>query len=410
MKNKLPMMLLALLLAVLVWLYDVTVVNPNDALTFSGIPVAFENEDIMRAQDLMVDEGSSPSVTLRISGRRSELKKLSRLNIQVSVDLSQIREAGTHELPYTVRYPANVNSADLSIDNRTPAAVSVAVEHYIRRLVPITTELVGKLGSGTNGESYAVDTGAIEIDPAEVAVTGPAELVESIESAHVVIDQEGITQTTAAECEFTLLDENGDEVDREGLVTDCETLSVTVPVHKLKEVPLVVKTVPGGGAVDDNIHYKLSVNRIKISGESAVIDRISQIELGTLRYAEVTGPVTRSLPVIMPEGVNNVSGITSVDMSVEVSGLKVITMNMSEFEFVNIPEGLTPASDTEAIPLTLRGTPAALSNLEPDDVTVTVDLSGFTQAGTYIVAVTVEVPEGLQIGAIGNTSVTVTLS
>lgn len=410
MKNKLPMMLLALLLAVLVWLYDVTVVNPNDTATVSGIPVTYENDDLMRAQDLMVAEDSNPTVSLRISGRRSELKKLSRLNIQVNVDLSQIHEAGIHELPYTVRYPANVNSADLSIDSRTPAAVSVAVEHYIRRVVPITSELVGKLGSGTNGESFAVDTGSIAITPAEVAVTGPAELVESIESAHVVIDQDGITQTTVQNCDFTLLDANGDEVSREGLVTDCETLSVTVPVHKIKEVPLVVKTVPGGGAVDDNIHYKLSAQRIKISGEPAVIDRISQIELGTLLYAEVTGPVTRSLPVIMPEGVNNVSGITSVDMSVEVTGLKVVTMNVTDFEFVNVPEDLTPNSDTESISLTLRGTPAALSNLEPEDVSVTVDLSGFTQAGTYIVAVTVEVPEGLQIGAIGNNSVTVTLS
>ena len=36
-KNKLPMFLLALGAAILVWLYDVTVVNPNDTSTISGI-------------------------------------------------------------------------------------------------------------------------------------------------------------------------------------------------------------------------------------------------------------------------------------------------------------------------------------------------------------------------------------
>ena len=40
-KNKLPMFLLALGAAILVWLYDVTVVNPNDTSTISGIPVSF---------------------------------------------------------------------------------------------------------------------------------------------------------------------------------------------------------------------------------------------------------------------------------------------------------------------------------------------------------------------------------
>ena len=33
MKRKLPLMLLALVCAVMVWLYDVTFVNPNDTAT-----------------------------------------------------------------------------------------------------------------------------------------------------------------------------------------------------------------------------------------------------------------------------------------------------------------------------------------------------------------------------------------
>ena len=81
-KNKLPMFLLALGAAILVWLYDVTVVNPNDTSTISGIPVSFANEDVIRSQDLMVTGGSSDTVSLRISGRRSELKKLSKNNIE----------------------------------------------------------------------------------------------------------------------------------------------------------------------------------------------------------------------------------------------------------------------------------------------------------------------------------------
>jgi len=143
MKNKFPLMLLALACAVLVWLYDVTVVNPNDSVTFSGVPVVFENEEALRMQGLMVTSGNDITVSLKISGRRSELKKLTRGNIQLGADLSQIGEAGQHELSYTVRYPANVSSGDLQIDNRSPAYVSVMVEHYIRRAVEVRAVFEG---------------------------------------------------------------------------------------------------------------------------------------------------------------------------------------------------------------------------------------------------------------------------
>lgn len=408
--NKLLLMLLALACAVMVWLYDVTVVNPNDSDTFNSIPVTFENEDAMRDQGLMMTEGEDVTVSLRISGRRSELKKLSRTNIMVSVDLSQIKEAGRHELGYMVRYPANVSPGDLSIDTRTPAAVGVTVDHYIRRAVEIRSEFKGASESGVEGETLAIDADAMQISPAEVAVTGPADLVDSIDCAYLVIDRTGITETTVADYDYVLLDKDGSEISRDELVTDCETLSVSIPVQKFKEVPLVLKTQPGGGAEDENISYEMSARSVMISGEPSAVDRISQIELGTLKYAEVTGPITRNYPIILPEGVNNASGITAVDVKVDVTGLNVTTMNISEFEFINVPEDLIAEALSESIPLSLRGTPAALDSLKPEDVKVTVDLSGFTQAGTFIAPVSVEVPEGLQIGAIGSNAVMFKLS
>ena len=74
-----------------------------------------------------------------------------------------------------------------------------------------------------------------------------------------------------------------------------------------------------------------------------------------------------------------------------------------------MPEGLTATAISESLLLTLRGTPEDLAQLEPEDITVTVDLSTFTQAGTYIIPVSVSVSGGLQVGAIGGNSLTITL-
>ena len=409
-KNKLPVFLLALAAAIAVWLYDVIVVNPNDTSTITGIPMTFDNEDAMRAQDLMVTGGSEETVTLRISGRRSELKKLSRNNIEVSVDLSQINVAGTHELPYTVRFPANVSSGDLSIDNRSPATVTVTVEHYIRRAVEVRTVFEGDVSPVADGESLVIDTDGMKITPGEVTVTGPAELVNTIDCAMITIDRAGISETTMAEYSYDLLNADGEPVSRDELVTDVDKFTVSIPVLKYKEVPLSLRTISGGGATDANVAYSLSTESIKISGDPALVDRIHQIELGSLDLATVIGPTTQTFAVTLPEGVNNVSGVAEVEVKAAISGLSVITLTIDDFSLVNVPENLTAESLGESVQLTLRGTPAALNNLDPEDVSVTVDLSSFTQPGTFIVPVTVKLPEGLQVGAIGSNTLTVTLS
>ena len=409
-KNKLPMFLLALGAAILVWLYDVTVVNPNDTSTISGIPVSFANEDVIRSQDLMVTGGSSDTVSLRISGRRSELKKLSKNNIEVTVDLSQITEEGNHDLPYTVQFPANVSSGELSIDNRSPATVSVTVEHYIRRTIEVRTVFEGDVSPGAEGESLVIDTDTMKVTPGEVTVTGPAEQVEAIDCAMITIDRSGISETTVAEYDYELLDASGDPVNRDELVADVEKFTINIPVLKFKEVPLTVRTVDGGGATAANVSYSLSADSIKISGDPSLVDRIHQIELGTLDFASVIGPTTRTYPVSLPEGVNNASGVTEVELTAEVSGLNVINLTIDDFTLINVPENLTAESLGESVQLTLRGTPAALSNLKPEDVAVTVDLSSFTQPGTFIVPVTVKLPDGLQVGPIGSNTLTVTLS
>ena len=379
-KNKLPMFLLALGAAILVWLYDVTVVNPNDTSTISGIPVSFANEDVIRSQDLMVTGGSSDTVSLRISGRRSELKKLSKNNIEVTVDLSQITEEGNHDLPYTVQFPANVSSGELSIDNRSPATVSVTVEHYIRRTIEVRTVFEGDVSPGAEGESLVIDTDTMKVTPGEVTVTGPAEQVEAIDCAMITIDRSGISETTVAEYDYELLDASGDPVNRDELVADVEKFTINIPVLKFKEVPLTVRTVDGGGATAANVSYSLSADSIKISGDPSLVDRIHQIELGTLDFASVIGPTTRTYSVSLPEGVNNASGVTEVELTAEVSGLNVINLTIDDFTLINVPENLTAESLGESVQLTLRGTPAALSNLKPEDVAVTVDLSSFTQA------------------------------
>ena len=407
--KRIPMMILALIASICLWLYVVTVVDPNDTNSYSNIPVTLENVDQMQENGLMLTSGENATVSLKISGRRSELKKLSRDNITVTADVSRIQTEGTHELSYTVTLPDTVSMNSLTIEDRSPTRIAVIVEHYTQKEVDVRVVFEGEATQEQNGETLVIDTDSMQTDPQTVMVTGPQTLVDSIDFARVTINKAEITETTTQDYAFDLIDQDGNILDQEELVLDTQTISVRIPVRINKEVPLVLETVEGGGATDENVSYTLSTDTIVISGAASVIEGIDEISVGTLNYAEVTGSTTQTYPINLPDGVINVSGLAEVTATIRVSGLQMITMTVTNFHLLHVPEGLTATAISESLLLTLRGTPEDLAQLEPEDITVTVDLSTFTQAGTYIIPVSVSVSGGLQVGAIGGNSLTITL-
>ena len=102
MKNKFAAALFSLIVAFGIWLYVITTVSPGSEDTFSNIPVTLQNEAALSERGLMVTTQDVPTVTLRLSGNRSDLIKLNSSNIVLTADLSGIYEPGksgcTHRL------------------------------------------------------------------------------------------------------------------------------------------------------------------------------------------------------------------------------------------------------------------------------------------------------------------------
>ena len=92
-KSKILAFLLALVVSIVLWFYAVTVVNPDDTITISGISVQFEGTEALTSQGLMLTGGDSTKVSIKVSGRRSDLKEL---NNEMLLDISLPRYSGYH--------------------------------------------------------------------------------------------------------------------------------------------------------------------------------------------------------------------------------------------------------------------------------------------------------------------------
>ena len=95
-KSKILAFLLALVVSIVLWFYAVTVVNPDDTITISGISVQFEGTEALTSQGLMLTGGDSTKVSIKVSGRRSDLKELNNETVTAIADVTRIAASGRH--------------------------------------------------------------------------------------------------------------------------------------------------------------------------------------------------------------------------------------------------------------------------------------------------------------------------
>ena len=98
-KSKILAFLLALVVSIVLWFYAVTVVNPDDTITISGISVQFEGTEALTSQGLMLTGGDSTKVSIKVSGRRSDLKELNNETVTAQLErrLAQHRGNGRYQ-------------------------------------------------------------------------------------------------------------------------------------------------------------------------------------------------------------------------------------------------------------------------------------------------------------------------
>lgn len=406
MKNKIWSLLLSVALATGLWMYVITTVSPDYRMTIPDVPVVFEGESwLLENRNLMITDGMSATVDLEVSGNRSDLSRLNSSNVILKVDLTKVYEAGTANLSYTIATPADVPSGAVTVENRKPASITLTVEKRLTKEIPVNISFTGAVP-----DNFMADTENVVLDYPVINIKGPASVVEQITQARVDIDLEDRTESLSETYRFTLCDEDGNPVDVEQITTDVAEVHLDVKIQRYKVVPLKLNLVYGGGATKGYTRYEIKPASIRVSGSDAVLADLTEIVLGTVNLAEQTEDTQATYPINLPEGVTNLTGITEATADISFVGLSVKKLTIENITPVNTPAGLKYEPVNEAIEVILRGPSARIDQIKPEDVVVTVDLTG-KEAGTTTVKATVSVrgdTEGL-IGAVGSLTVAVTL-
>ena len=406
MKSKVWSLVIAVVSALMLWMYVITTVSPNSKMTIPDIPVVFEGETwLMENRNLMITSGMNTTVDLEVSGNRSDLNKLNRSNVTLKVDLTKVYEAGTSDMTYTISYPNDVPAGAITEEGRYPAAVKLEVERRLSQEIPVNVVF-----TGTVPEDFIADTENVVLDYPVINIKGPASVVEKVKQARIDVNLEDRTESLSESYRYTLCDEEGNPIDAEQVTTDVAEVHLDVKVQRFLEIPLKLNVVYGGGATEGYTRYDIKPKSIRVSGSEAVLADLTEIVLGTVNFAEMREDTQLTFPINLPEGVTNLTGITEVTADISFVGLSIKEYTVEKIAVVNVPEGLAYELMNEVVKVTLRGPVALINQIDAEDIVVTVDLSGKEIGASTVKAhIAIKGDKFTDVGALGTHSVSVTL-
>lgn len=412
MKSKLMTFLLALLFACGLWLFVVTVEQPESEQTYYEIPVIYQNngEELLKDRGLMI-VSERPTVTLKLKSTRSNLRNLNESNINILVNLANVSGPGTHPLNYSISYPGNVPSGEVSVVSASMEQISIKVEKRITAPVPVEVIPTGDLADPENMIALTGE-GEIELDYSSIEVTGPESVMQNVAKAIVNVDLQDQSQTIAGEYPFVLCDSDGNPVETTNLTVnpDISAVNVVLKIYRLKEIPLRVKVIPGGGATEHTSSITLKPDKIQVYGPESLLENLEYLEIGVVDLGTMPKDESKIFPILLPEGVTNNTTTTEATVDVKFSNLITRKITVENIEFLNLPEGLEAQLKSESLDVTLRGLAGQMGTLKVTDLTVTVDMAD-VQPGEYAKAATITISSkypDVGVLAVENVSVTVT--
>lgn len=371
MKNKFLTAILSVFIAIVLWNYIVTVVSPGWEDTYYNIPVVLRGESILEERGLILISGQDTTVNLELSGNRQDLIKIKNSDITLIADLSRIYEAGTHALEYEI-LPIN----GVSVKSRNPSRITLQVANRKTEKIPVTVNYLGAVPEG-----FISDKGASVLDHEFVTVSGPEDVVGQIRQAVIEVDLTGRTESFIESYRITLCDEEGEPVDVSMVTANVAEVRLEMKIECFKTIPLVLNVVDGGGATAETTKIEIEPAELAISGSSAALDLLEQLDLGTVNLATITEATERVFDIELPVGVTNRTGISQATVKISFPGLSTKELLITEFVPINVPEGMTADILTKEMKLVFRGPAAEISGLSAADVRVMVDFTG-AQAGT----------------------------
>ncbi len=273
--------ILALLVAVLLWVYVTNEQNPVTDQTYN-IPLVMEDKP-----PGYVVEGLPKAVNIRVKGTMSVISTLKKENFKARVKLFDTG-TGEQELPVEVSTPPGIELLQV-----IPQVVRVNVDKVVEKTVPVSVSLKGDVQDG-------MQAGEPVLKPPVVVIEGPSKILAKIDQVGVTVDVSGADDTLEREM---AVDTGIDAVTvRPGLV------AVTVPVTELPSKRLPVRIRLSGQPAAGYVVGQTAVqpSSVQVVAREEVLQGLTAVSTMQVDITGIAADVERDVALVLPDGAKSV--------------------------------------------------------------------------------------------------------
>jgi YbbR domain-containing protein len=392
--------LLALVLGISVWLSAVSGADPVDVLVFPNpIPL----EVIGRDPSLVVTSPLPSTIEVTLRAPRSIWEQLTTQENAVTsvLDISGL-SAGEHTQIVQVR----IAIRPVQKVRANPETVTFTLEPLDNQSLPVDLALTGQPAVG-------FQAGDATVDPTQIAISGPESIVNQAAHARVVVNLDGVRETIDAAYDIQIVDDKNTILD--GVTINPEFAQVMIPIspqsgYRDLAVKVVVTGQQAAGYRLENIEVFPQVITV-FSPDPELVNRLpGVVETQPLDLQDAKANISTRLALNLPDTITIV-GTKTVQVQVAISSVQTsLTLPNLPINLVGLPDGFAAQISPQMVDVIISGPLPVLDALTPQDIKVTVDVTGL-DLGTHQLEPKVQVfVENVLEGSILPSTVEVILS
>lgn len=280
-KNNTRIKLISLLSAIVLWMYVMAIVDPEDTKLFENIPVTITNAEELQDDDLVVYPKSELVSDIYITAKLSDLQRISEDDIHIYGSINNPIE-GKNYLYLKVNTTKQV-SYEFKSD-----FIVVKLEKLMHQEKNINPEIIG---------DYKDDVDTVTLQQNSVNISGPRVLVEQVDYIKTIVNIDSKDKDKLIK-RVKLVPVNIEGKEVKGINLDRRTINAEITFLEEKQVPINIQLKDEN---EDTELYEVSPDLITIKGRKELLDKINYIN--TQKIDSISIGLSKKVDLIIPDGI-----------------------------------------------------------------------------------------------------------
>ena len=391
--NNIGYKILAVVFAFILWLVVYNIDDPNKTVRFTT-NVMVENEsaitDMNKCYEVL---NGTNTITFSVTAKRSVINKLEDTDFIATADMNRmIMNSDNKSAKVPIEVISRRSNSSLKYNGKNQY-LEISLDDLVSRRFMITADTTGQVADG-----YALGEVTVT-NPNVLNVTGPATIVDKIDSVVATIDVEGLSMNLSDNVLPVFYDADGNEIDTTRLKYNNTTVTIAAKILRVKEIPLSFTTTGTPSGDYRVVEITSDPENIRIQGALSVLNPIMSLTIPAevLNVSGARDDLTTTIDITeyLPDGVELVDAAdatVTVTVRIEAYQSKTFKIDTKDITVNGLGDGYELAFEQNSVTVTISGLQNDLNRLSVADLASAIDVSGMEE-GLHQVNLEIELDE-----------------